>query len=201
MLAVVGVSGSAEEQTMIENFTIILGAAKCGTTTLFDHLAEHPEVCAAAIKEPNFFASEERLARGRGWYESLWRWDPARHKTALEASTMYSVYPLYPSAARNIAQMDASYKLIYIVRPQIEQIASNYTHALSMGSAWADPESGWWNGERINAFFLCCASYAQQLDEYRRYFSSDRILLLELDELRRDPGGLLKKVCPVHRGG
>ncbi len=180
---------------MIQNFTIIIGAAKCGTTTLFDHLAEHPEVCPASTKEPNFFASEEHFARGRAWYESLWRWDPTRHKTALEASTFYSVYPLYPSAARNMAQLDANYKLIYIVRPQMEQIASHFTHALSIGSAWTDPESGWWKGRRINAFFLCSASYAQQLDEYRRYFSSGQILLLELGELRRDPAALLKRIC------
>lgn len=180
---------------MIDNFTIIIGAMKCGTTSLFNYLAEHPEICAATAKELDFFASEERFARGRNWYESSWRWEPARHKTALEASPMYSMYPVYPSAAKNMAEMGATYKLIYIVRPQLEQIASNYTHALSMGSTWTDPDSGWWSGHRINKFFLCCASYAQQLNEYRRYFSPDQILLLKLDELRRDPASVLRKVC------
>ena len=188
--------GQAQERTeMIDKFTIIIGASKCGTTSLFNHLAEHPEICASTIKEPDFFASEERFARGRGWYESLWQWEPTRHKTALEASPIYSVYPVYTSAARRMAEMGASYKLIYIVRPQLEQIASNYAHALSMGSAWTDPDSGWWSGHRINRFFLCCASYAQQLDEYRRHFASDQILVLTLDDLRRDPAGLLRKAC------
>ncbi|MDQ1697372.1 MAG: hypothetical protein QOJ03_2725, partial [Frankiaceae bacterium] len=39
---------------MLPNF-LILGAARCGTTSLHYYLAEHPDVCMSTIKEPNFF--------------------------------------------------------------------------------------------------------------------------------------------------
>lgn len=34
---------------------IILGVQKCGTTTLWDHLAQHPQAVRAAKREPHFF--------------------------------------------------------------------------------------------------------------------------------------------------
>ncbi|MGI9070357.1 MAG: sulfotransferase family protein [Bryobacteraceae bacterium] len=43
----------------VPNFFVV-GAPKAGTTSLYQYLAEHPEVYMSPIKEPNFFASEIR---------------------------------------------------------------------------------------------------------------------------------------------
>ena len=180
----------------ISHFTIVIGAAKCGTTSLFRYLEEHPQVAASRTKEPNFFASEEHFLKGRAWYQGLWDFRPREHRTALEATTACSVYPVYPSAPERMASFsDVKFKLIYMIRDPLEQIASNYTQAYTMGSAWVDPSSGWWSGPRINRFFLACASYAQQIDEYRRFFAREDICLLALEDLKRDPDSVLEKVC------
>ena len=42
------------------NFFVI-GAAKCGTTTLYDFLEQHSEVYMSPIKEPHFFCSDIRI--------------------------------------------------------------------------------------------------------------------------------------------
>ena len=39
---------------------LILGAAKSGTTTLYEHLRAHPQVFVSPVKEPRFFAIEGR---------------------------------------------------------------------------------------------------------------------------------------------
>lgn len=36
-------------------FAFIVGAPRCGTTTLADWLQQHPDVCFSAVKEPHFF--------------------------------------------------------------------------------------------------------------------------------------------------
>jgi hypothetical protein len=43
----------------LPNFFLV-GAPKAGTTSLYQYLAEHPEIYMSPIKEPNFFASEIR---------------------------------------------------------------------------------------------------------------------------------------------
>jgi len=45
---------------------IIIGAGKSGTTSLYRHLAEHPEVFMSPKKEPNFFAFEGKQLDFRG---------------------------------------------------------------------------------------------------------------------------------------
>ncbi len=182
---------------MIPHFTVIIGAAKAGTTSLFHYLAEHPQIAQCRRKEPSFFTSEEQFAAGREAYEALWHWDPARHRTALEASTTYSVFPVYPSAAQRMATFSAGteFRLIYVVRNPIEQIESNFAYSYALGSAWTDPQAGWWTGSRVNKYFLATASYASQLDEYCRHFSRDQITLVDFDELRSSTRPVLERLC------
>ncbi len=44
---------------MINNFALIIGAMKCGTTSLFSYLAQHPEISACQPKEPDFFSYDD----------------------------------------------------------------------------------------------------------------------------------------------
>jgi len=51
----------------------VLGAAKCGTTTLYARLSRHPEVFLSPLKEPNFYSRADL--------------DPARFSKAFKANT------------------------------------------------------------------------------------------------------------------
>jgi hypothetical protein len=46
-------------------FAFIVGAPRCGTTTLAGFLQQHPEVCFSAVKEPHFFSRDELHGLGR----------------------------------------------------------------------------------------------------------------------------------------
>lgn len=125
---------------MFPNF-IIIGAAKSGTTALYQYLQEHPDVFMSPIKEPNFFALRNGTPSYQGpgdettndnaivdldSYEELF--DGVRGQHAIgEASPMY----LYnPQAASAIAQHTPNAKLIAILRNPIERAHSAYQHLL-----------------------------------------------------------------------
>ena len=40
----------------LPNMIFIVGAPRCGTTTLSDWLRKHPDICFPFVKEPHFFA-------------------------------------------------------------------------------------------------------------------------------------------------
>src|SRR5678815_2502370 len=40
-------------------FACIVGAPRCGTTTLAAFLQEHPDVCFSTVKEPHFFSQHD----------------------------------------------------------------------------------------------------------------------------------------------
>jgi len=178
---------------MVNNFALIIGAMKCGTTSLFSYLAQHPQISACSEKEPKFFTNTYKWNRGFEWYQNLWNWNPPEHKIALEASTSYTRIPIRPNAAERISTLreKACFKFIYIVRNPIERIESHYTHGLSQG--WAEAKQP--ISSTISREFIEVSRYTRQIEEYYKRFSSDSILLLDFEDLKTNPLDLLKNIC------
>jgi len=175
--------------TNIDNFALIIGAMKSGTTSLFDYLSQHPEICSCRQKEPNFFANDAKWSQGFDWYQKLWDWKPNVHKIALEGTTYYTKVPKKPNAAKRISQIEAKFKFIYILRNPIDRIESHYTYGLT---------ERWGRGKDISQVLnhaISVSKYAMQLDEYYQIFPAEDILLLNFEDLKREPVELVKKVC------
>ena len=181
----------------INNFALIIGTMKGGTTSLFNYLAEHPQISPCIEKEPCFFSDRAKLNRGYDYYQSLWNFDSNVHKVALEASTSYTrvTHPQYLNAAPNIYRYSNSnridFKFIYILRNPLDRIESHYTH----GRAWGFGETEKSLTEGINREVLETSMYAMQIEEYYQRFSADRILLLNFEDLKRHPQAILQKIC------
>lgn len=75
-------------------FCIILGAMKAGTTSLFNYLAQHPEISPCSTKEPFYFS--HHYHKNPNKYLSLWPKQDWEHKVLLEGSTSYTKYPSKP---------------------------------------------------------------------------------------------------------
>lgn len=186
----------------IKNFALIIGAMKCGTTSLYNYLVQHPEISACKDKEPGYFSSNRRFARGLDYYSTLWDWNPNVHKIALEASTLYtSIYPdslkfANTITAKNIAQYQAAtnsnFKFIYIIRNPLERICSHYNHILAMPGGNNLLKS---MGKNVNNYMINTSRYGMQISEFYTKFDSKNILLLDFDELKNDPFNLITKVC------
>ncbi len=180
----------------ITNFAVIIGAIKCGTTSLFQYLAEHPEIAACTQKEPKFFNNQ--FSKGFDYYQALWEWDPAVHKIALEATPGYTRFTTRNprNAAENIAKLmasrdDLSFKFIYILRDPIERIESHYNHAQQMFSRTKIKTFD----EGIDEELIEISRYAEQLAEYTSRFPQKNILLLNFEDLKADPLSVLKETC------
>jgi hypothetical protein len=52
-------------------FAFIVGAPRCGTTTLAGFLQQHPEVCFSAVKEPHFFSRDELVGLDEAQLDQL----------------------------------------------------------------------------------------------------------------------------------
>ena len=133
----------------IDNFALIIGAMKCGTTSLFNILAQHPQVSPCFYKEPAFFSFNNRFSKGIEYYQSLWNWNPSSHKVALEASTAYTkTHRTDFNTAENIAKFKdrANFKFIYILRNPIDRIESECNHLIASGNRkinfrWSRPRN------------------------------------------------------------
>lgn len=175
--------------TAPENFALIIGAMKSGTTSLFEILSQHPEVAVAREKEPGYFAEEEAMLKGWDWYVGLWDWNPVRHKIAIEASTAYSKAPKPAGVPERIAAVPgARFRFIYMMRHPLDQIRSHLRHAFYAG--W---ERSLDRG--VPDYMIEIASYAMQIDQYLKCFPQASMLLVTLEEFREAPLAVLRRVC------
>ncbi len=173
---------------MRPNF-LIIGAQKCGTTSLFQLLGEHPDIRMCSKKEPHFFSYDQHYERGMAWYESLYA-DCQGAQAAGEASPSYSVHSRWPKAAERIARDLPDIRIIYIVRHPIARLESSWMHEARMGRGVGSYE----RDLRMPAnTHLETTRYWKQLDVYRQLIPDSRILLLFLEDLKAHPQPVLER--------
>lgn len=171
-------------------FGLIIGAAKCSTTSLFNYLAKHPEVCPSDPKETSFFVKDELWEKGLDEYYSYWRWDPATHRIAMEGSTSYTKMPTFQHAPERIASVPGDFRFVYVVRDPFSRIESHFTHA-QYEPAWGASS----DMEKVLPYLIDVSRYAYQLEFYERQFGADSLLVLTDKDLHNDMPRVVKRIC------
>ncbi|XP_034935571.1 heparan sulfate glucosamine 3-O-sulfotransferase 1 [Chelonus insularis] len=101
---------------------IIIGVRKCGTRALLEMLFLHPQIQKAA-GEVHFFDRDENYERGLEWYRKKMPYS-LKGQITIEKSPSYFVTPEVPE---RIHAMNASIKLLLIVREPVTRAISDYT--------------------------------------------------------------------------
>lgn len=195
----------------------LVGAPKCGTTSLYEYLRQHPQIFfpAAAdansnwrVKEPAFFCPDllprdivirderQYLANYAGSERYRWRGD----------ATTYYLYS--KDAPARIREYSPDARILVILRPPLEQMRSNHSHLLRAGrediadfhsavAATGDRR----NGRRMPARgvqawldYTGVCSFASQVERYQQAFGTDRVKVVLLEDLRARPAETYRDV-------
>ena len=102
----------------------ILGAGKCGTTTIYHYLMRHPSIYMSRIKEPTHFCRLFQVVKNPIEYYQLF--DGAKGESFIgEASHAYLTDP---SSCRVIKALFPLAKFILILRNPADRAYSLYNH-------------------------------------------------------------------------
>lgn len=114
------------------NFFII-GAPRCGTTSFYYFLREHPQCFMASDKEPVFFAPDIATSvwRDETHYLSLFRDADERHRAVGEATTSHLRSRI---ASESIYAFNPEAKIVVFLRDPIELVRSFHNMAVFNGS-------------------------------------------------------------------
>lgn len=171
---------------------IIIGAQKCGSSSLHHYLDQHPDISMSRIKELDFFVDELNWNKGPDWYAA--QFDNGGVAVVGEASPSYTMYPNFTGVPARMHGFVPEARLIYIVRDPVERIVSHYLHqwygkrqqATSLDSL-ADLE------QPKSRHYLKTSSYYLQLSQYLEFYDISRILVLSLEELKNDRQATMRK--------
>lgn len=173
-------------------YGVIIGAMKAATTTLFDALTSHDGIAVPRLKEPQFFARDDRYAEGAAWYRDLWPADVPDGAVFMEASTHYTWRDRYPETVDRIARFPGRFRFVYIVRDPIARIESHYHHALA--HRWVVAERPI-DEVAFDDRMLGPSRYAWQLDAYADRFGADQVLVLRFDDVVADLTAAVHRAC------
>ena len=187
----------------------ILGAAKAGTTTLYDLLRQHPQVFLPVDKEPMFFSRDEYYRRGKDWYANAFFRRAGGFRARGEATPHYLYWAGKVAPRVGQAYGATPPRFIIILRDPVERARSAYWNMVRDG---AEPlpftEALQKEEERIRLHWdeLYAAGsmrygyvrgglYASQIGEFLKLFPGELFHILLLDDLRTGPASVMKSLC------
>lgn len=191
---------------------IIMGAQRAGSTSLYEYIAQHPEVQISARKEVHFF--DIYYERGVSWYRSHFPFRShlkTNHRITGEASPYYMIHPHCPDRIQNLLP---NVKLIFLLRNPVDRAISHYFHEVkSKYETLPIEEAMQREEERIepelqkmirNPHYYSFAYhhfsykkrgvYVEQIEPYLKRFSQEQMLFLQSETLFANTEKVLKEV-------
>ena len=165
---------------------LVIGAMKCGSTSLHSYLDLHPEIQMSDTKEINFFSIEENYKKGISWYSTFFE---EGFKYNGESSVSYSKKHAHSSVVSRIKEnLNEDVKLIYIVRDPIDRFQSNFTDSKTYGHIPSSYSINEFVAQPLEDNHLIKTSmYFYQIEDYLRNFDLKNFYFLKADDLKKNP--------------
>ena len=192
---------------------LIVGAQRCGTTSMARMLSQHPAVASTAMhQEVHYF--DTRYGRSLAWYRSHFPLVARARRAAaplgvapvaFDSSPYYMFHPLAPE---RIARDLPGVKLIVLLRDPVQRTYSAHAHEMAYGFETEPYERALeleetrlrGEAERIvadpayNSFshqhhsYRARGRYAEQLERLAALFGRERLHVVDSGDFFADPG-------------
>jgi len=177
----------------LENMCFIAGCGKCGTTTLANLLAAHPDIVLVNGKEPNFYSNDTEYNKGLRYYDLMFN-SGKNAKIRLDASVCYTLLNTQKKVAERIKQTCVKPKFIYIARNPYKRLESIFCEAHNnTHNSKLDMPYDLKGAIKYNWQMLFNSLYWQRTEEIRSIFPATDILYLTLEDLEADQSGTVER--------
>lgn len=194
---------------------LIVGAAKSGTTVLWQWLRQHADVFMPDVKEPHYFCFAGKpvphvgaeldpfylstLVTSTDAYDQLWQ----KSKPGQLRGEASPGYLYHSGTAARISARNPQCRIIAVLRNPARRAFSQYMHHARDGyeplhsfeEALAAEQSriasGWWWGYH----YLAAGAYAAQWQRYCEAFPPEQRLLLLHEDVESDPATCYAAIC------
>lgn len=181
---------AATEQSGALPNLLIVGAAKCGTTTLHAWLDEHPDVSMAALKELRFFSDPTH----RDWQAAYEAQFDASAPVRGESSTMYTRAPAVPGVPGRMEALVPQARLVYLVRDPVARALASYAEERFHGLEPRSVDEAFDDLEDPYNPYVSASRYAEQLMPFLDVYPREQVVVLTVDQLDREPASTMQKL-------
>lgn len=195
----------------LPNF-IVVGAPKCGTTSLYYYLKQHNDIYLPERKELHYYTYDymKKLVTGpgdrqilstlcsnrktyEGYYENV-----NFEKAVGEVSPSYFYFP---DIGERIIRELGRVKIIFMLRNPIEKAFSQYMHLVrdnreteKFGDALRVEKKRIKEGRAVIWRYAESSLYADKLQKYMEIFGEQNIKIIQFDDLKSSPAVVMSDV-------
>lgn len=195
----------------------MLGAAKCGTTTLASWLDKHPACCVSNPKEPLFFNRAKEYVLGADAYSKLHYAHYSGEPYVIDCRPQTMMLGFAPARIRAtvgepagfilcvrdpIARAFSDWHNYYRMRPGRERSFSKAINAnlLDINVQWADFEGDYemqldFKGGNYRPTYIESGMYYTQMIKFSAEFPDTPIKFMIVEDMMRNPSGYWRDIC------
>lgn len=195
-----------ERNYQTPNF-FILGAAKSGTTSLYEILKHHPQIHMSFVKEPMFFSRDDYYANGIEWYGRTFFPEAPKTRWRGEASPHY-LYWADKVAPRIRASLESKdLRFVVALRDPVTRAYSWYWNMIKEGEEKLSFEEALaLEEERLQQHedlqirgsmiygYQKGSLYANQIREYLRHFPKAQFFFILQEDLQNPQSPALQSL-------
>jgi len=190
---------------MRPNFFIV-GAAKAGSTSLYNYLKQHPDIFLSEPKELNYF-SRDTLLSSDIYYDLDLVEDDEEYERYFDRAVRESVvgeasvsYLSSPEAARKIHTYNPNARILITLREPVARAFSHYLMDYRLGRTDAGFEDIVRGGEEgplacYRKQYIDLGFYAYQVQRYLDIFGESQTRVILQEDLTNDPASVLRDIC------
>jgi hypothetical protein len=194
----------------------IIGAQKSATTSMFKYLVKHPRIHMPPEKEVPFFSRDDL-------YEAGWPAFVDTYFANADPNRLWGVaspqYMADPRAPQRMHAANPHTKLIALLRNPIDRAYSHYNMSLRRNMEQRDfdqaieellqpdllaacrtaipPDYAQGYAQsagEVNRYYLVWSEYARALERFLQHFPQQQLLVLYMEDMKRDPQASLAAV-------
>jgi tetratricopeptide (TPR) repeat protein len=186
---------------------LIIGAAKCGTSSLHKYLNYHPQILFPHKKELDFFW--RHYDKGIDWY--LAQFPSICDRPDFLTGEATPNYIRFPEVAQRIYQLHPNIKLILLLRNPIDRAVSWHYHKLNTGlnrdyeniehaiATELQQIADFSEEKIINTGYyspdnILSSLYIYKVREWMKYFSGEQLLVLKSEDFYENTEVVMKQV-------
>lgn len=165
---------------------IFIGPQRTGTTWIYEHLVNHPDLCfPKGVKETMFF--DRHYERGVDWYLRYF----SDCNTDQYCGEVTPTYFDSKEAPIRIKEQFPNCKIIISLRDPVERARSLYQYHYQKGRV----RGSFSEAIQAKPDILTSGYYKDHLKRWFSFFDEENILVISLEDIKTKPNSLLNKLC------
>lgn len=167
---------------------IVIGAQKCGTTTIYEDLAQHPDI-SMTEKESALLLSSDDSSDIASEYARAHR---VPGNSLVEVSTEYAMRPLHDVADLAVTVAPQAH-IVYIVRDPIARVISHHHHEVAARTMSEGIDDAVVTHDRLIDY----SRYAHQVSPWLDAFGPERVHVVQFEAYMTDRIGSASELYEI----